>query len=272
VICKVMGVLNVTPDSFYDGGRYLDHDAAIRRALEMIDQGADVIDVGGESTRPGAGPVAADEECRRVIPVIEAIADSTRVSVDTSKPEVARAAIAAGATLVNDVSSSLSGVAAEASVGIVLMHMAGTPMTMQRSPRYDDVVAEVFAYLRDAAAQARRDGVVEIYVDPGIGFGKNLADNLALLRALPALVDDGVPVLVGTSRKSMLGRIATRPGSTLLGPEERFEASVATAAWSIACGAAMVRAHDVKATAMAAQLAGESVGAHSTANGPGSVA
>jgi dihydropteroate synthase len=266
-----MGVLNVTPDSFYDGGRYLDHEAAIRRGNEMIAEGADLIDVGGESSRPGAEPVDAAEECRRVLPVIEALSRSARVSVDTSKSEVARAAVKAGATLLNDVSASLSSIAAESGVGIVLMHMAGTPKTMQRSPSYDDVVAEVSAYLASVASEAAARGVEEIYVDPGIGFGKRLQDNLALLRALPELVDQGVPVLVGTSRKSMLGQIAVSASATRLGADERFEASLAAAIWSMACGAAMVRVHDVKATVMGAKLVGDVGASNSVASQPGSV-
>jgi dihydropteroate synthase len=266
-----MGVLNVTPDSFYDGGRYLDHEAAIRRGLEMIEEGADLIDVGGESTRPGADPVDATEECKRVLPVIEALAGSTRVSVDTSKPEVARAAIAAGATLLNDISSTLGAVAAEAGVGIVLMHMAGTPKTMQQSPRYDDVVAEVSAYLAGVAKSAADLGVEEIYVDPGIGFGKRLSDNLALLGALPSIVDQGVPVLVGTSRKSTLAQISVAAGATRLGPDQRFEASLASAVWSMACGAAMVRVHDVKATVMGVKLVGDVEVLNAMALRPGSV-
>lgn len=266
MICKVMGVLNVTPDSFYDGGRYLDHQAAIRRGFEMIDEGADVIDVGGESSRPGADPVDVLEECRRVIPVIEALAGSTRVSVDTAKPEVARRAVAAGATLLNDISSSLGAVAAETGVGIVLMHMLGTPKTMQEAPVYDDVVAEVVAYLADVARSAVKLGVNEIYVDPGIGFGKGLGDNLALLRALPMLVHQGVPVLVGTSRKSTLGVIAVGDDVAPLGVDDRFEASLATAIWSMSCGAAMVRVHDVKATVMGAKLVGDAAASNSMAN------
>lgn len=249
-----MGILNVTPDSFYDGGRYLDHEAAIRRGLAMIDEGADVIDVGGESTRPGATGVDADEECRRVLPVIAELAKSVRISVDTSKAVVASAAVAAGATLINDISSSLSEVAAASGVGMVLMHMTGTPRTMQQEPRYDDVVAEVSRYLAMVAAEARELGVEEIYIDPGIGFGKLLAHNVALLRALPDLVDTGLPVLVGTSRKSSLGAIAVREGERPLAVDDRFEPSLATAVWAMSAGAAMVRVHDVKATAMAARL------------------
>lgn len=266
-----MGILNVTPDSFYDGGRYLDGDAAIRRGLEMIEEGADLIDVGGESTRPGAATVDFEEECRRVLPVIEALSPSVRISVDTSKAEVARAAVTAGATLLNDISSTLSDVAAECGVGIVLMHMVGTPKTMQHSPQYDDVVGEVSCYLAAVAAMARSRGVEEVYVDPGIGFGKQLSHNLALLRALPDLVDDGVPVLVGTSRKTSLGSIAVARGVEPLAVDDRFEPSLATALWSMASGAAMVRVHDVKATAMAARLVGDATDAGFLSAKPGSV-
>jgi dihydropteroate synthase len=251
-----MGVLNVTPDSFYDGGRYLDHDLAIQRGMEMVAEGADLIDVGGESSRPGAETVPADEECRRILPVIAALAREVRVSVDTMKPEVARAAVGEGATLLNDVDSSLASLAAELGVGIALMHMLGTPKTMQRAPRYDDVVEDVTAYLAEVATNATELGVEEVYVDPGIGFGKRLADNVALLQALPSLVERGVPVMVGTSRKSFLATLSKQPGAHVLGPEDRFEASLATAVWSMACGAAMVRVHDVAATAMAAALLG----------------
>lgn len=252
-----MGVLNVTPDSFFDGGRYLDHDLAIRRGLEMVAQGADVIDVGGESSRPGAETVEADEECRRILPVVAALAPHIRVSVDTMKNEVARAAVAEGATLVNDVASSLAQVASDLGVGIVLMHMKGTPKTMQVAPHYDDVVSEVANYLAGAAARARGLGVEEIYVDPGIGFGKRVQDNVALLKALPVLVDQGLPVLVGTSRKSIIGVLANGDRRLPLGPEDRFEGSLAAAVWSMACGAAMVRVHDVAATVMATALLGD---------------
>jgi dihydropteroate synthase len=266
-----MGVLNVTPDSFYDGGRYLDHDLAIQRGLEMVAEGADIIDVGGESSRPGAESVPPDEECRRILPVVAALAREVRVSVDTMKPEVARAAVGEGATLLNDVGSSLAALAAELGVGIALMHMLGTPQTMQRSPHYDDVVEEVTSYLTDVAGQAKALGVEEVYVDPGIGFGKRLADNVALLQALPSLVDHGVPVMVGTSRKSFLATLSKEKGAPLLGPEDRFEGSLATAVWSMACGAAMVRVHDVAATAMAALLLGASAAPDSDEIQSGSV-
>jgi dihydropteroate synthase len=249
--------LNVTPDSFYDGGRYLDHDLAIARGLEMIAQGADLIDIGGESSRPGAESVEAAEECRRILPVVAALSPHVRVSVDTVKALVARAAVAEGATLVNDIGSSLAEVAADLGVGIVLMHMLGTPTMMQVRPRYSDVVGDVATYLATAAARARGLGVAEVYVDPGIGFGKRAKDNVALLKAIPLLVDQGVPVLVGTSRKSIIGMLANGGRRPPLGLEERFEGSLATAIWSMASGASMVRVHDVAATVMGASLLGD---------------
>jgi dihydropteroate synthase len=244
-----MGVLNVTPDSFSDGGRYLDPQAAIARGREMADEGADIVDVGGESTRPGAAPVDEAEERRRVLPVIEALAGTVRVSVDTMKPGVARAAVAAGATLVNDVSATLHEVCAETGAGWVAMHMQGSPRTMQVDPHYDDVVGEVRAHLAARVAEAEAAGVEEIWVDPGIGFGKTAAHNLSLLRHLDRFVDLGRPVVVGTSRKSFLGRIGGGEQ-----PEDRLEASLATATWALAQGASMVRVHDVLATVQAARV------------------
>ena len=247
-----MGVLNVTPDSFSDGGRYLDRDRAVAHGLALVAEGADVVDVGGESTRPGAAPVGEAEERRRVVPVVEALAPSVGVSVDTRSRTVAEAAVAAGATLVNDVSASLWSVAAEVGVGWVAMHMQGTPATMQRAPRYDDVVAEVGAFLRDRVAAAREAGVAEVWVDPGIGFGKTLEHNLVLLRDLGRLVADGAPVVVGTSRKRSLGELTG--GAPV---DDRLEASVATAVWAVEQGAAMVRVHDVAPTVGALGLLGE---------------
>jgi dihydropteroate synthase len=253
----VMGVLNVTPDSFSDGGRYLDPEAAIRHGLRLVEEGADMVDVGGESTRPGAEPVAEAEERRRVVPVVEALAPHVRVSIDTRKRAVAEAAVAAGATLVNDVSASLHEVAAAAGPGVgwVAMHMRGDPRTMQADPRYDDVVAEVRDHLVERAAAAHHAGVDEVWVDPGIGFGKTAAHNLALLRHLDRLVATGLPVLVGTSRKSFLGRLTG--GAPV---DDRFEASLATATWAMAAGAGMVRVHDVAATVQAARIVGDDVG------------
>ena len=244
-----MGVLNVTPDSFSDGGRFLDPDAAVAHGLAMVAEGADVVDVGGESTRPGAEPVSADEERRRVLPVVEALVPAVRVSIDTAKASVAEAAVERGATLVNDVSASLHEVAAAAGVGWVAMHMKGTPRTMQESPHYDDVVAEVRDYLVGRAEAALAAGVEEVWIDPGIGFGKTLGHNLSLLRALPALVATGFPVLVGTSRKSFLGKLT---GDAPV--DDRLEGSLATAVYAMAQGAAMVRVHDVAATVQAVRL------------------
>ena len=244
----VMGVLNVTPDSFSDGGRYTDHAAAVTRGHELIDEGADILDVGGESTRPGAEPVPEAEELRRVVPVIEALAPHVRVSVDTRKQAVAEAAIAAGATLVNDVSASLHEVAAAApGVSWVAMHMRGEPRTMQDDPRYVDVVTEVCEFLVGRAEAAQAAGVDEVWIDPGIGFGKTAEHNLSLLRHLCTLVGTGFPVVVGTSRKRFLGGA---------GPDDRLEASLATAVHAMACGARMVRVHDVRPTVEAARLIG----------------
>ena len=258
-----MGVVNVTPDSFSDGGRFLDHDAAIAHARAIVAEGADWVDVGGESTRPRAEPVPAAEEMRRVLPVVEALAgEGVAVSIDTRKAEVATAAVAAGARLVNDVSASLAEVAAAGGVGFVAMHMLGDPRTMQDEPTYDDVVVDVRDFLVERADAARRAGVDDVWIDPGIGFGKTLAHNLDLLANLDVLAATGYPVLVATSRKTMLGTLAARADRpTDAGrsagdgapppPGDRLEGSVATAVWSLRCGAAMVRVHDVAATVRA---------------------
>jgi dihydropteroate synthase len=241
-----MGVLNVTPDSFSDGGRWLDPDAAVEHGLRMVAEGADVIDVGGESTRPGAEPVTPAEELRRVLPVVGALAPHVRISIDTRHAQVAEAAIDAGATLVNDVSASLANTAAAGGAGWVAMHMQGDPRTMQQAPAYDDVVAEVRAFLVERADAA---GANEVWIDPGIGFGKTVEHNLSLLRHLDRLVSTGYPVLVGTSRKGFLGRLTDDAPA-----DDRLEASVATAAWALARGASMVRVHDVAPTVAAARL------------------
>jgi dihydropteroate synthase len=274
----VMGILNVTPDSFSDGGRFLDHGAAIAHGRSLIADGADVIDVGGESTRPGAVEVDIDTELARIVPVVGALAPEVRVSVDTTKPEVARAAVAAGATLVNDVSASLWPLAAELGVGWVAMHRRGTPATMQTLTDYDDVVAEVLAELSTVAARARDAGVAEVWIDPGIGFAKTADQNLALLAHLERFVDTGLPVLVGTSRKAFIGaahadsdqagrargRSVVRPGVAVSalsdlseGPvpaDDRIEGTVATVTWSLAKGARMVRVHDVRPARDAAKV------------------
>ena len=263
----IMGVVNVTPDSFSDGGRFLDHDAAIEHARAIVSQGADWVDVGGESTRPRADPVPADEELRRVVPVVEALArDGVAVSIDTRKAEVARAAVAAGARMINDVSASLGEVAADEGAAFVAMHMLGDPTTMQDDPTYDDVVLHVRDYLVAKAEAAAAAGAVEVWIDPGIGFGKTLDHNLDLLANLDVLVATGFPVLVGTSRKQMIGRLAARADASATRathrgtaggqvpvppPSDRLEGSVATAVWSWRTGAAMVRVHDVAATVRA---------------------
>jgi dihydropteroate synthase len=256
-----MGVLNVTPDSFSDGGLWLDHGAAVEHGLAMVADGAAIVDVGGESTRPGAEPVAPAEEVRRVIPVVEALAAHVRVSIDTRHAEVAEAALAAGATLLNDVSASLPGVAAAAGagVGFVAMHMQGDPRTMQLDPRYDDVVAEVTAFLLERAEAAVAAGVEEVWIDPGIGFGKTLEHNLALLAHLDTLVKTGFPVAVGTSRKGFLGRLLADadgggPDSPPVPLQDRLDGSLATATWAMWQGARMIRAHDVGPTVRAATL------------------
>ncbi len=254
---RVMGVLNVTPDSFSDGGRWLDADAAVAHGRAMFAEGAGVVDVGGESTRPGALPVEEAEELRRVLPVVEALAAHGRVSIDTRKPAVAAAALAAGASIVNDVSASpaLAAVAARGRAGYVAMHMRGTPETMQRDPRYDDVVAEVTAHLTAAARAARAAGVEEVWIDPGLGFGKTAAHNLSLLRHLDVLVATGWPVLVGASRKRF---VQVLTGAT--SPTDAEEGSLAAAVVAAAAGAGMVRVHDVAPAVQAMRILADDIG------------
>jgi dihydropteroate synthase len=255
-----MGILNVTPDSFSDGGLYLATEAAVAHGCEMVAQGADIVDIGGESTRPGAEAVSEEVELERVLPVIEALSSHVRVSIDTVKPAVARAALEAGATLVNDISASLFDVAAAGGAGFVAVHMQGSPATMQAGPHYDDVVGEVFGFLVERARLAQTVGVREVWVDPGIGFGKTMAHNLSLLHHLPELVRAAeeagcAGVLVGTSRKRFLGLLATgtdRPS----GVDDRLEGSLATAALAMVSGVSMVRVHDVSVTVQAARLYG----------------
>jgi dihydropteroate synthase len=255
----VMGVINVTPDSFSDGGKFTTTDAAVAHGRTLLAEGADWLDVGGESTRPGASPVEEAEELRRVLPVIEALAaDGVRVSIDTRKPAVARAAVAAGATLLNDVGGANGAVAAELGVAWAAMHVQGEPATMQDDPRYADVVAEVLADLVRRAEAAIAAGVPEVWIDPGIGFGKTRAHNLTLLAHLDVFVATGYPVLVGTSRKGFLGRLlGDSDGTDTPAPlDDRLEGSLATATWAMANGARMVRVHDVRATAHAALVIG----------------
>jgi dihydropteroate synthase len=253
---RVMGVLNVTPDSFSDGGCWLDPAAAVAHGRRMIAEGADIIDVGGESTRPGAQPVPEADELRRVVPVVEALAPDVTVSVDTRKPAVARAAVAAGAGIINDVSARLWPVAAETGAGWIAMHMPADPSVMQEHARYDDVVTEVRDYLVERAETARAAGVGDIWIDPGIGFGKWAGHNLLLLRHLDLLIGTGWPVVIGTSRKSFLGRLAPKPDGTPADPRDRLEATVATTVWSITRGVDIVRVHDVGPTVQAVRLAG----------------
>jgi len=247
----VMGVLNVTPDSFSDGGRFSTRDAAMAHALEMVEAGADLIDVGGESTRPGSKPVPPDEQIRRVAPVIEAIAPRVRaiVSIDTTRADVAQAALDAGAAMVNDISAARDDAAmlplvAARSAPVILMHMQGNPATMQANPTYDDVMRETIEFLRERSAAAEGAGVAphRILIDPGIGFGKTMAHNLELLRRQSELAALGNPVVSGTSRKGFVGQITDEPE-----PAQRLFGTAACVAWSVTNGAAVVRVHDVKA-------------------------
>ena len=255
----VMGILNVTPDSFSDGGKWTTPEEAVRRALLMVEEGAHVIDVGGESTRPGAEEVPADEEIRRVVPVIRAFRESLGsfpVSVDTRKAAVAREALEAGADWVNDVSALLHDpgmveLCAEKDCPVVLMHMRGEPRTMQKDVRYQDPVAEIHAFLRERAAFALQRGVREerILLDPGIGFGKRPRDNLEILKRLSEFRTLGFPILVGTSRKTFIGICLDRP------VEERLFGTAATVAAAVLAGARVIRVHDVRAMADAARMA-----------------
>jgi dihydropteroate synthase len=246
----VMGVLNVTPDSFSDGGRFLDPEAALAHARALLAEGADLIDVGAESTRPGSEPVAPEDQWQRLAPVITPLAGQPGacVSVDTANAWVAERALAAGARVINDVSGlrdpAMAGVVARAGAGLVLMHMRGEPRTMQADPRYDDVRADVTEFLLDRARAAEAAGVprAAIALDPGIGFGKTLAHNLALLAGVSALAAYGYPVVIGASRKSFLGRLLDRT------VEERRDGGLAVAAIAVFEGARIVRTHDVAAT------------------------
>lgn len=253
-----MGVLNVTPDSFSDGGRYLDAGKAIARGFELVEEGADILDIGGESSRPGADPVSAQEEMDRVLPVIRALRRqvSVPISIDTYKARVAAAALDAGADMVNDISAlnfdpEMASLAVAEKVPVVLMHMQGTPRTMQSSPHYEDVVVDVKNFLLDRIRGAADSGLdpAQILIDPGIGFGKTLAQNLALLRDLPTLAALGSPLLVGPSRKTFIGKILG------VGPEDRLEGSLAAAAAAVLGGANMIRMHDVREARRAVRIA-----------------
>jgi dihydropteroate synthase len=258
-----MGIVNVTPDSFSDGGRFLDPDAAVEHGLQLVEEGAAILDVGGASTRPGAEPVPAAEELDRALPVVERLAAAGhRVSIDTTKREVAEAALAAGATLVNDVSAfrfapDLAALVASAGAHCCLAHMRGEPRTMQAEARYDDVVGEVKAFLEERLAFAVGEGIPEehVWLDPGIGFGKNVDHNLELLRRLDEIVAIGRPVVIGTSRKSFLGKLAGGRGE-----DERLPGTIATNVMALERGACVFRVHDVRPVADALAIAAATVG------------
>lgn len=252
-----MGVLNVTPDSFSDGGQYEALERAVPRAHQMMEQGADLIDVGGESTRPGAHRVPLREELRRVIPVVERLCSQLKVpiSVDTYKAEVARQALRAGAHMINDISAlrfdrRLAQAVADSGAALILMHMKGSPRSMQRAPGYDDVMAEVFAFLAGQVRRAEGAGISRerLVVDPGIGFGKRVQDNLAILNRLGELHSLGLPLLVGVSRKSFIGKVLDLP------VEDRLEGTSAAVAMAVAKGAHIVRVHDVKQMVRVARM------------------
>ena len=252
---RVMGIVNVTPDSFSDGGKFNTTDKAVAHAMQLVAQGADILDIGGESTRPGATPVPLDEELRRVIPVIKALIEiGIPLSIDTYKPEVMRAAINAGVDIVNDVSAlqelNALEIVAASKVGVCLMHMQGRPQTMQADPQYQDVVAEVTSFLVGRLKAAEQAGISpkRIVLDPGFGFGKRTAHNLTLLNHLSSLQSLGLPLLIGLSRKSVLGQVV---GS---GVDERIHASIAASVVSVMKGANIVRVHDVKPTVDALKI------------------
>jgi dihydropteroate synthase len=259
---KLMGVVNVTPDSFSDGGLYLDAEAAIAHGRELREQGAAILDVGGESTRPGAEQVPEDEELRRVVPVIEGLADAgVELSVDTSKAAVAAAALDAGAAIVNDVTAlrgdeAMAALCAERGATVVLMHMLGNPRTMQANPVYEDVVEDVKAFLAERVEAAVAAGVAEerIWLDPGIGFGKTAAHNLELLRRLGELCEMGRPLVIGTSRKSFIGRLDGSAAS------ERLGGTIASSVWAAAEGADVLRVHDVAEVGQAMAVANAVLG------------
>jgi dihydropteroate synthase len=259
----LMGVVNVTPDSFSDGGRFLDAGVAIGHGLGLWREGAQILDIGGESTRPGAEPVSADEEIARVLPVIQGLVGElgtgVGISIDTSKAAVARAALQAGATMVNDVTAlsdpEMASAVRDAGAQVVLMHMLGDPRTMQVDPHYDDVVAEVKAFLAERLGMAMAQGIPEeqILLDPGIGFGKTVQHNLELLARLEELVELGRPVVIGTSRKSFLGRLTGRP------VDDRLAATIASCVVAFERGASVFRVHDVAPVADALQVAAATV-------------
>ncbi len=254
----IMGIVNVTPDSFYDGGLYEETEKAVEKALSLVEEGADVIDIGGESTRPGSQPVTEEEEKRRVLPVIEKLAAKTTVpiSCDTYKSSVATAALQSGASIINDISafrfdSDLIQVIKEQEAGVVLMHMSGTPATMQQSPYYQDVISEIRLFLKEIFEKLVKTGIKpeSIVLDPGIGFGKRVQDNLRILRNASAFQIGGRPVLIGASRKSFIGAISNVP------PQQRLPGSLAAALIALESGAFIFRVHDVRETRLALEVA-----------------
>lgn len=251
----IMGVLNVTPDSFSDGGKFFDQKAAIKHAQQMIKDGADIIDVGGESTRPDSEPVSKEEELRRVLPLIKALKDSpVPLSIDTMKPEVADAALNAGASILNDVTGlrnqEMVKIAAKHNVPTIIMHMLCTPKTMQANPEYKDVVKEVKSYLKTQAEKAKAAGITQIIIDPGIGFGKTVEHNLQLIKHIPEFKKLGYPVLMGPSRKSFIGKLLN-----IDNPEDRLEGTLAAVTACVLNGADILRVHDVKECKRAIQIA-----------------
>ena len=266
----VMGVLNITPDSFSDGGAYLDSEAAIARALQIQKDGADILDIGGESTRPGASPISSEEEIRRVLPVIKVLRGKLRIpmSVDTQRADVAEAALRAGAEILNDVSAlrtdqRLAEIARRARAPLILMHMRGTPQTMQRGPFAGDVIRDVMAGLRQAVALAKRAGLAksQLLLDPGIGFGKKHEQNFEILARLPELARLDCPIVIGTSRKAFLGKALAAPDGTSAPPGERLLGTAATVTASILGGAHIVRVHDVAEMVQVVRIADQVVNA-----------
>jgi len=253
----LMGILNVTPDSFSDGGKFIDAEIAVRHAQQMVADGADIIDVGGESTRPGSDPVSVDEELRRVLPVIRQLITKIKVpiSIDTMKPEVADAALEAGASMLNDVTGlrneRMIEVAARHHVPVVIMHMLGTPKTMQANPSYDDVVMDVAQYLRMQAEKAKAAGITQIILDPGIGFGKTVEQNLLLIKNIATFKKLGYPVMMGVSRKSFIGKLTSVEDAG-----DRLSGTIAAVTVCVLNGADIIRVHDVKECKRAVMVAG----------------
>jgi len=260
---KIMGILNVTPDSFYDGGKYNKTELAIKHAEEMIEEGADIIDIGGESTRPWAVPISPEEEKERVLPVISELRKINKdipISIDTYKSEVAEEAIDMGATIVNDVSGlqfdkNMPEVISKKNVSVIIMHIKGTPRDMQINPTYEDVVKEIKEFLKERIEYATENGINKrnIFIDPGIGFGKTTEHNLEILKRLKEFKELGFPVVLGTSRKSFIGRILGTEENPIP-PEERLEGSIATYVWAVIQGVDILRVHDVKQTKMALKV------------------